>query len=264
MIDLIKQIFDFLVGLDQGVWNLINATIFFVTAWVIWRQLSTAARNASLENFRKINDALRDRDMRTLRRALYTKGADLEMSTTMIDFQEGGGKVENDPYMKRAIDEMKAFIGGPQNEERIRELIVIFDAMGLMISKGGSIKAIMLDMYWDVIIKSWDCLYPIIYTDREAKEEHPNRQQGKAAGAVSWATSRLSWKYISKRFSYFVLRYIRLKGNPARKGYHFKPTDFVPGSTYRKSHYENFEILARHAEWYGWKRGISRPILGPV
>ena len=38
-------------------------------------------------------------------------------------------------------------------------------------------------------------------------------------------------------------------------------TRFLSANSYRNTHYENFELLVRHAEWYAWKRKIGRPLL---
>ena len=55
--------------------------------------------------------------------------------------------------------------------------------------------------------------------------------------------------------------YWLVRGKPSSKGFYFKVIDFYPATSFWCSHYENFEILTKHAEWYAWKRGIRRPKL---
>lgn len=254
-----------IMGLSQEDWLMIHAVIFIVTAFVIWRQLKTVSRASSIESFNRINDDLRNANIRRLRKKLYRKGAKLNISGIQRKYddlrkvQKQSSKYQEEPNrIKKSIDstvdEMMLFFKNEKLEEQIQDLIVILDAMGVIVNKGGVAEEIMIDMHWDVIIKSWDCLFPVVYRERARKSEYLREGTTK---------KRLHcfFRYFSRYIEFLWIKKIRRKGDPASKGFGFTLLDFCPATSYSESHYENFEILTRNAEWYAWKRGISRPEL---
>ena len=102
-------------------------------------------------------------------KAYHKKPKDLENNSLTSDHSEYLIKLEEFYKSEQKLFESKKkkindFI--KDNISAAHRLIIIFDSMGLIVNHGGAIKKIMLDMYWDVIIKSWDCLYFFIEEER--------------------------------------------------------------------------------------------------
>jgi len=252
-----------ILELSQEGWLMIHAVIFIVTAFVIWRQLRIVSRASSIESFYKINVELRAMEIREVRRKLYIKGSELEISDIQEKYNKNqkpqletrnskrqGNMTENEKIVKmvKFVEEDKQFAN------KVHDLIMIFETMGVIVDKGGVIKEIMIDMYWDVIIKSWDCLFPIVYMERNRKSEYVKKHRTKDP-------YEYPLKYFLRWIEFFWFKEIRQREDPSTYGFGFKLLDFCPASSYLESHYENFERLTRNAEWYAWKRGISRPML---
>lgn len=65
--------------------------------------------------------------------------------------------------LKKSFEEPEQF--------KLAELIRLMDAMGLLFRTGKLDKEIMLDMYFDVVLKVWYCTFPIILKERMNKKE---------------------------------------------------------------------------------------------
>lgn len=213
----------------MSIYETIQIIILVVSVFILIRQLSAIRKATALEGFNEIAAALNDSDNRANRNLLYEK--------------------------KEKIDELDE-----DDQKKIKNQIVLLDTLGCLVNKNLIPERVAIEIYWDVIIRSWDACEKWIEKERQKKREIQND-----LNIISTSNKKRYLKIVKIftkliKFSNKLIKRtivsILYKKSPEFK---FYPNKKPVSSNYGDTYYENFEMLVWRCEKYCWRRGLDRP-----
>ena len=218
---------------DGELWTAIGTIILLLTAIVLIWQLRAIRKAAALEGFNVLANLLNQPDLRKARGLLYEMYENLQRS-------EVYEKINDAIEINDAIDRN----------------IVLLDQMGTLINQGLIPERVPLEMYWDVVIKTWDAAYEHwIVPARDRKAIHEKGSVYHRLPIHVWI--KRAWGFTTHSLRRLIAAIIYR--NDALNDFEFFRRPMPIFGEYSATHCENFERLVLRAERYCIKRGLNRP-----